>query len=159
MFGLPGTDDASMRRFAAKVATYNGWRSVTYKGNATFDVDYRIEGTVGQDFIFPTLPDTDLILPFIAIRKRADGTVLVTAPGFAGGGGPFMARAKAMGMPGNSGGDGPPMRAEGMFVVTTDGEVLTNNTDNGPAQSGGGKSLSWRVNPSSTKAPEALVRL
>src|SRR5690242_10913235 len=40
MFGLPGLDDASNRAFAAKVMKYAGWRSVTYRGNGVFDVDY-----------------------------------------------------------------------------------------------------------------------
>ena len=32
VFGLPGSDDASSRRFAANLMKYQGWRSVTYKG-------------------------------------------------------------------------------------------------------------------------------
>ena len=44
MFGLPGLDDASNRAFAAKLTKYAGWRSVTYRGNGVFDVDYHFEG-------------------------------------------------------------------------------------------------------------------
>ena len=66
MFGLPGLDDASNRAFAAKLMKYAGWRSVTYRGNGVFDVDYHFDGRATQDFLFPALPDNDLIIPFIA---------------------------------------------------------------------------------------------
>ena len=87
VFGLPGLDDASNRAFAAKLMKFAGWRSVTYRGKGVFDVDYHFEGRATQDFLFPALPDNDLIIPFIAIRRRADGSVLVTAPAFTGGAG------------------------------------------------------------------------
>src|SRR4029077_21092353 len=86
LFGLPGLDDASNRAFAAKLTKYAGWRSGAYLGSGGFDVDYHFVGRATQDFLFPALPDNDLIIPFIAIRRRADGSVLVTAPGFTGGG-------------------------------------------------------------------------
>ena len=95
MFGLPGLDDASNRAFAAKLMKYAGWRSVTYRGKGVFDVDYHFEGRATQDFLFPALPDNDLMIPFVAIRRRADGSVLVTAPAFTGGAGPMAARAGA----------------------------------------------------------------
>ena len=60
MFGLPGSDDASNRRFAAKLMKYQGWRSVAYKGKGVFDVDYHFEGRLTQDFAFPMMPDSDL---------------------------------------------------------------------------------------------------
>ena len=58
-------------------------------------------------------------------------SVMVTAPGLTGGSGPFGARAMAMGMPKPD--QGPPSRAEGQFTITTDGEILTNNSEDGPA--------------------------
>ena len=95
MFGLPGLDDASNRAFAAKLTKFAGWRSVTYRGNGVFDVDYHFAGRATQDFLFPALPDNDLSSPSSRIRRRADGAVLVTAPGFTGGAGPLGARAGA----------------------------------------------------------------
>ena len=62
-FGLPGLDDASNRAFAAKLTKYAGWRSVTYRGKGVFDVDYHFEGRATQDFLFPALPDNNLIIP------------------------------------------------------------------------------------------------
>jgi len=158
MFGLGGVDDASAREFADKLKKYAGWRSVTYRGEGKFDVDYHFEGHAGQDFVFPALPDNDLILPFIAIRKRADGSILVSAPAFTGGQGPLAARG-GMGLSAMSPQGGPQSKAEGRFTIVTDGEVLTNNSEDGPQAASGGKQLVWNVNSSSAKIPEALIRL
>ena len=94
LFGLPGLDDASNRAFAAKLMKYAGWRSVTYRGKGVFDVDYHFEGRATQDFLFPALPDNNLIVPFVALRRRTDGSVLVTAPAFTGGAGPLPVAAR-----------------------------------------------------------------
>ena len=158
MFGVPGLDDESNRVFASKLTKYAGWRSVTYRGHGVFDVDYHFAGRATQDFLFPALPDNDLIVPFIAIRRRADGSVLVTAPAMTGGAGPLAARMGELG-----GGDmsksGPVSRAQGRFTVITDGEILTNNSEDGPAPSPIGHQLHWDVGPASNKIPETLIRL
>jgi hypothetical protein len=156
LFGLPGLDDASNRAFAAKLMKYAGYRSVTYRCNGVFDVDYHFVGRATQDFLFPALPDNDLIIPFIAIRRRADGAVLVTAPGFTGGSGPMAARAGAA-----ASGDmkGPVSRAQGRFTVITDGEILTNNSEDGASPNPIGRQLRWDVGPTSSKIPETLIGL
>ena len=157
MFGLPGADDESNRRFAANMMKYEGWRSVRYAGKGVFDVDYHFEGRVGQDFAFPIMPDSDFIIPFVTIRRRNDGSVMVTAPSFTGASGPFGARAKMMGLPDK--GDGPRSRAEGRFTIVTDGEILTNNSEDGPTAHATGRQVHWDVGAGSTKIPEMLVRL
>jgi hypothetical protein len=157
MFGLPGADDESNRRYAANMMKYEGWKSVRYAGKGVFDVDYHFEGRVGQDFAFPIMPDSDYIIPFITIRRRNDGSVMVTAPSFTGASGPFGARAKMMGLPDKS--DGPRSRAEGRFTIVTDGEILTNNSEDGPSASAKGRQVHWDVGAGSTKIPEMLVRL
>ncbi|MES2120631.1 MAG: hypothetical protein V4513_08665 [Pseudomonadota bacterium] len=157
-FGLPGLDDASNRAFAAKLMKYAGWRSVTYRGKGVFDVDYHMEGRATQDFLFPALPDNDMLIPFIAIRRRTDGSVLVTAPAFTGGAGPMAARAGGSAAAKMSG-DGPVSRAAGRFTVVTNGEILTNNSEDGAASNAAGRELHWDVGPTSTKIPETLIRL
>ena len=160
VFGLPGLDDASNRAFAAKLSKYAGWRSVTYRGKGVFDVDYHFEGRATQDFLFPALPDNDFVIPFIAIRRRADGSVLVTAPALTGGAGPLGARAGAAAtsaMMKES--TGPRSRAQGSFAVITDGEILTNNSEDGAAPHAVGRQVRWDVGPGSTKIPETLIRL
>jgi hypothetical protein len=157
VFGLPGSDGESNRRFAATMMKYQGWRSVRYVGKGVFDVDYHFEGRVGQDYAFPIMPDADFIIPFITIRRRNDGSVIVIAPSLTGATGPFGARAKMMGLPDKS--DGPKSRAEGRFTIITDGEILTNNSEDGPVPHAGGRQVHWDVGPGSTKIPEMLVRL
>jgi hypothetical protein len=157
MFGLPGLDEASNRAFAAKLTKYAGWRSVTYRGKGVFDVDYHFEGRATQDFLFPALPNNDLLIPFVAIRRRADGAVLVTAPAFTGGSGPLAARAGAAAADGMKG--GPVSRAQGRFIVITDGEILTNNSEDGATAHPIGRAVHWDVSPASSKVPETLIRL
>ena len=157
-FGLPGFDDASNQAFAAKLMKYQGWRSVTYRGKGVFDVDYHFEGRATQHFLFPALPDNDLIIPFIALRRRTDGSVLVTAPALTGGSGPLAARAGSAAA-GKMSGNGPVSRAEGRFTVITDGEILTNNSEDGAAPHAIGRQVHWDVGPGSSKIPETLIRL
>lgn len=157
MFGLPGLDDESNRAFAAKLMKYAGWRSVTYRGKGVFDVDYHLEGRATQDFLFPVLPDNDFLIPFVAIRRRADGSVLVTAPAFTGGSGPMAARAGAAAAGDMKG--GPVSRAQGRFTVVTDGEILTNNSEDGASPHPIGRQLHWDVSAASNKIPETLIRL
>jgi len=157
MFGLPGFDDDSNRAFAAKLMKFDGWRSVTYRGKGVFDVDYHFEGSAKQDFVFPMLPDNDLLIPFVAIRRRADGSVLVTAPAMTGGSGPLASRAGAAAAEGMK--NGPASRALGRFTVITDGEILTNNSEDGSTPNPRGRAVHWDVGPGSTKIPETLVRL
>jgi hypothetical protein len=156
MYGLPGLDDASNRAFAAKLMKFAGWRSVVYRGNGTFDVDYHFAGRATQDFLFPALPDNDLIIPFIAIRRRSDGSVLVNAPEFVGGVGPLGTRAA---LAADSMKGAPVSRAQGRFTVITDGEILTNNSEDGPTPHPLGHQLHWDVGPASNKIPETLIRL
>ncbi|HET9336349.1 MAG TPA: hypothetical protein VFO12_08080 [Sphingomicrobium sp.] len=158
LFGLPGSDDEANRRFAANLMKHQGWRSVTYKGKGLFEVDYHFEGRLNQDFAFPLMPDSDLMIPFITIRPRTDGSVKVNAPAFTGASGPFGARAKAMGLP-DKGSEGPVSRAQGRFTITTDGEILTNNSEDGPAAAPGGRQVHWDVGPGSTRIPEMMIRL
>jgi hypothetical protein len=157
MFGLPGFDEESNRAFAAKLGKYAGYRSVTYRGKGVYEVDYHFEGRATQDFIFPAMPDNDFLIPFVAIRRRADGSVLVTAPAFTGGVGPLGARAGAAAAGAMK--DGPVSKAQGRFTLSTNGEVLTNNSEDGAAPHAVGRQVRWDVGAGSSKIPEALVRL
>jgi len=155
-FGLPGTDEESNRAFAARLMKYAGWRSVTYAGKGVYDVDYHMEGRLTQDFVFPMMPDSNIVIPFIALRRRSDGAVLVTAPALTGGMNMFGPMAQQMG-----GGEtkGPPSRAEGRFTVHTDGQIVTNNSEDGPSADPAGQQVHWDIAPGANKVPETLVRL
>ena len=109
---------------------------------------------------------------FVLATRRGDGSVRIEAPGFTGQngasalgsmGGMLNAAAAAnapktgeaakndtsLGMP----------ELDGTFRVVTDGEVLANNTDDGPQPGAGGKVLQWHVTRRTQTAPMALVRL
>jgi hypothetical protein len=154
-FGLPGADEESNRAFAAKLMKYAGWRSVTYRGKGVFDVDYHMEGRLTQDFVFPLMPDSSFVIPFISLRRRADGAVLVDAPGLTGGMNLFGPMAQQMGGDGKS---TPPSRAQGRFTVHTDGQIATNNSEDGPSADPLGRQVRWDVTPGANKIPETLVR-
>jgi hypothetical protein len=159
LFGYSPVDDAANQKFAAQLMKYDGWKSVVYKGKGVFLVDYQIGGKLGYDFIFPTFPQGDFIIPFVQLRKRDQGSVAVSAPALIGGGLRGMAaKMRALGAPETN--DVPQStRTKGTLTVTTDGEILTNNTENGPAKVPAGRALSWSIDSSSEKVPEALVRL
>lgn len=159
LFGYSPQDDVTNQRFAAQLMKYDGWKSVVYKGKGVFQVDYQISGKLDYDFIFPTFPQGDFIVPFVQLRKRDQGGVMISAPALLGGGLRGMAaKMKALGAPDTN--DIPAStRTRGTLTVTTDGEILTNNTENGPTQVANGRALSWSIDSSSEKVPEALVRL
>lgn len=155
-FGLPGSDEASNRAFASKLTKYAGWRSVTYRGKGVYDVDYHFEGRLTQDYVFPLMPDSNIVIPFVALRRRTDGAVLVDAPGLAGGTNMLGPMAQQMGGDTKS---SPPSRAEGRFTIHTNGEIVTNNSEEGPGADPVGRRIYWDIAPGSNKSPEALVKL
>lgn len=155
-FGLPGSDEASNQAFAAKLTKYAGWRSVAYRGKGVFDVDYHFEGRLTQDFVFPLMPDSNVVIPFVALRRRSDGAVLVNAPALTGGMNMFGPMAQQMGGDTKS---SPPSRAQGRFTVHTDGQIMTNNSEDGPSSDPLGQQVHWDIAPGSNKVPETLIRL
>ena len=155
-FGLPGSDEESNRAFAVKLTKYAGWRSVTYRGKGVYDVDYHLEGRLTQDFVFPLMPDSNVVIPFVALRRRSDGAVLVNAPALAGGTNMFGPMAQQMGSDTKS---SPPSRAQGRFTIHTNGQIMTNNSEDGPGADPAGQRVSWDIAPGSNKVPEALIRL
>lgn len=158
-FGIPG-NRATDAAFAAELMKYRGWKSVQYKGEGVFAVTYEAAGRLDQDTAFPVFPRGAVIFPFIVLQRRADGAVLVTGPGFAMSG---LAALGNPGMPRIMGDDVlPPDGADGKgtFSIVTDGEILTNNTADGPTNVPGGRQLQWTFPASGRdKPPEALIRL
>ncbi|MEO8722552.1 MAG: hypothetical protein ABI395_03380 [Sphingobium sp.] len=161
MFGYTPGDDAANRKLAANMMRYDGWKSVVYKGNGIFDVDYQQSGRLDHDFIFPLLPtQNNLVLPFVTIRGQAGNMARMTAPAFVNNPGQSMMAGMAA-MKGNgAGGDDMGLhKASGSFTLTTDGDIRTNNTENGPADISGGRKLVWQVDADSKAVPEALINL
>ena len=162
IFGFNPSDEEANRKLAATMMKYDGWRSVTYRGKGVFDVDYSLTSKAGHDYLFPLIPQGDYVIPFVQLRKRESGSVAVNAPALVGGGmRALAARAKAFGgaVGGSKDMPGPSQVTRGTFTLTTDGEILTNNTDDGPMPDPKGKKLVWDIGPATEKIPEALVRL
>jgi hypothetical protein len=160
MFGFSGSGDEANQKFAAALMKYDGWKNVTYKGKGTFDVDYRYTGKLTHDYVFPIFPKMDMIFPFIMVRKRADGAVTVTAPALIGGGIKALAgRAKMMGDAVASRDMPESPQTAGLFTVTTDGEILSNNSEDGPTSDPKGKKVVWDVNPMTDRLPEMLIKI
>ncbi len=162
MFGLGPNNDETGRKLAASLLKFDGWKAATYRGKGVYDVDYLITGRIGHDFIFPVFPQGDILIPFVSIRSRADGAVLVSAPAYTGGGLKGIgARMQMLGMGRGDMKDMPQsaVQTAGRFTITTDGVPLTNNTDDGATAGTSGQMLTWNIDTNSEKIPEALIRL
>jgi hypothetical protein len=164
--GIDPYDPAAADELAARLRRQAGWKRVDNKGDGLFDVSFALTGKIDHDFHFPTMEGFPVSNFFVAVTRRADGTVRVNAPGFApqASGNPFQGMMGAMGgvpMPGEDGEPGGPAlpKIDGTFTITTDGEILANNTDEGPATAASGKSLGWTINVRTKAAPTALIRI
>ncbi|MGV3511470.1 MAG: hypothetical protein ACO1OX_05645 [Novosphingobium sp.] len=160
--GIDPSDPRAAQEFAERLRRQKGWKSVIDKGDGKFEVEYAITGKLTHDFSFPTVEKLPMVMPFVTVIRRADGSVRIDAPAFAAGGGntPFMGMA-AMAAEEKSqkaGGGGMPVM-DGTLVLTTDGEILANNTDEGPVAGASGRMLQWKVSGRTKDAPTALVRI
>jgi len=160
--GIDPSDPRAAQEFAERLRRQKGWKSVVDKGDGRFEVEYAISGQLNHDFSFPTVEKLPMITPFVTMIRRADGGVRIDAPAFtsAAAGAPFMGMASAMAddKSEKAGGDGMPV-LDGILTLTTDGEILANNTDEGPTSGPAGKTLKWGVNVRTKEAPTALVRI
>ncbi|MDE2437121.1 MAG: hypothetical protein KGM49_12760 [Sphingomonadales bacterium] len=175
---LGGIDPASPRaaeELAERLRHQAGWKSVIYKGDGLYQVDFAIAGVLDHDFTFPTIERFPMANSFVTLVRRADGAIRIDAPAFgpggAGSGMSSFAQLAAMGAAdhatktGKSGtrpkDDGTPQvpQIDGTFSITTDAPILTNNTDNGPAETPQGQRLEWKITPRTANAPSALIKL
>lgn len=156
LFGgaLPG-DDASMEKLAAKLENYAGWDSVTYTGNDVFQVSYNAEGLVSNGFTFPILADAAAILPFVQILPHKDGTYEVIAPGY-GGSNSVVTLANLDRGASRSLAKQDIVTSKGTFTLTTDSDVLANNSQKGLRTEFGRKVIEWDVREG-VASPRALI--
>lgn len=164
LFGFDPSDQKAIDAFIAKLTKQKGWNSVVHKGNGIFEVDYAISGTLDRDFIFPNIPDAMMANPMVLVRVRKDNNVEIDAPGF--GSDEQMSKSSnllsTMAKQETKQDEENPLTSmtDGAFTVTTNAEILTNNTDDGPVSAAAkGKSLIWKVSPQAQKRPEALLKM
>ena len=173
--GIDPNDPQAAQQLAEHMRRQAGWHSVAYIGDGMFEVDFSVTSKLTHDFAFPTLEQFPMNDFFVVITRRQDGTARVEAPGYSpqGGGNPMAALMS--GMTGGlaalgpaepdkgeaKGAAAPPSMPEinGTFRLVTDGQILANNTDEGPHAGPGGQVLQWTVNQRTTAAPTALVKL
>lgn len=160
--GLDPSDPKAGEQIAEKLRRQVGWNKVDYVGDGKFDVDFAMTGRLDHDFTFPTIEGFAMNNAFVQLSLRRDGSVRLDAPAFGPQGGAAGMGAMMSGLAANDkGGDtsDSTVDADGTFTLTTDGEILANNTDEGPVSVPNGKAMAWKINPRTPAAPTALVRL
>ena len=169
MGGIDPSSPEAAQEFADTLARQKGWKSVVHRGDGLFDVDFSISGQLTHDFTFPTIEKMPVGTSFVTVILREDGKVRIDASGFAAQGAGNPMQGMMGGMMGlaqmdadkNAGEDGAPklVLPEGTFTIVTNGSILANNTDEGPAASAAGQVLRWDITPRTERAPTALIDL
>ncbi|MCH7628831.1 MAG: hypothetical protein IH997_08970 [Proteobacteria bacterium] len=154
--GIDPGDPRAAQEFADRLARQEGWSSVVSKGHGVFEVVYAAKGRLDHNFSFPTIERLPMVVPFVTVIRRNDGTVRIEAPAFS----PSSANPAIPGLGDANKDQASAALLDGTFALTTDAAVLANNTDEGPAAvPSGGQRLSWQVNARTQDAPTALLRL
>jgi hypothetical protein len=168
--GIDPADPDAAQELAARMERQAGWKKVTYQGDGMFDVSFESAGRLDHDFLFPTIESFPMSNFFVLVGLRDGNTVRVDAPGFAPqtGGNPFagMMSGMAGAMAAEKAGEDDAAAdaamfpdLDGTFTIVTDGEILANNTDEGPVDSAQGHTLAWKVTKRTKAAPTALIRI
>jgi hypothetical protein len=172
--GIDPADPEAAKELADRLRHQAGWRGVNYAGNGLFEVDFFLASKITHDFVFPTIERFPMANAFVLANRRADNSVRIEATAFTGQSATNPMQGALGGMLGAAAaaeaakkGETTPTDAlslgipeiDGTFRIVTDGEILANNTDEGPQAGAGGKVLQWRVTRRTTAAPMALVRL
>lgn len=150
--------DAKFRAMAEALRQEPGYRRVEYKGEGVFEIDYSISGTLSHNFVFPFNADAEIVFPFVLVELRSGGMVRVKAPGFAD----EDSSSSMMGdmAKGKSRRQRPAERLDGQFTLTTDAEIVSQNTERAPGTDAQGRrTLNWRATPLTRTAPLAVMRL
>ena len=165
--GIDPNDPKAAQELAVRMGHQSGWNSVVYKGNGVYDVEISITGSLDRDFGFPTIERMPGMMPFLVINRRTNGEVRIDSP---------LMQYATLGMPGGSAaqiyaqeritakdGHGAPWpdfpQVDGHLTLTTDGVILSNNTEHGPKQVMGGKQLDWDISGHTPIPPMALIGL
>lgn len=173
MGGIDPSDPKAAEELVKLLQRQKGWERVIHKGDGLFEVSYRANGTLGHDFMFPTIEGFPATNPFVQMIQRKGGQVRINAPGFAAQSGDQAGMGAMMGMGslaglaamGEAEGAGNPGAMpgvpviEGTFTVRAAPgmRILANNTDEGPTAEAAGEALVWRISPRTVQAPTALI--
>lgn len=157
--------DADFRKIAVELAKEAGYRSVSYRGDGVFDIDFAISGVLDHSFVYPYNLDTEAVMPWIAIELRGNDMVRVKAPGFArpkgdpsGASGMSSLGSGMASLPFGGIGDAYE-RMEGRFTLTTDAELVSQNNEAGAETIGRDKVVTWNVDTTTADVPMAVLRV
>jgi len=167
--GIDPADPQAAEELAERLRRQEGWKRVDYRGEGLFEVEFSLTSRIGHDFSFPTFERFAVMMnSFVVANLRQGRTVRVDATGFA----PAATGNPFQGMMGGMTGLQSTMRPngedtelptvpemEGTFRIVTDGQILANNTDEGPQADAAGQVLEWKVNGRTQSAPMALIQL
>jgi len=175
MGGIDPTDPKATEEMVRLLERQKGWNRVVHKGDGLFEVSYAVSGTLGHDFMFPTIEGFPATNPFVQMILRDGGQVRINAPAFVfqNGDNPLGAMMGGMGSlaglaamgASEQAGNGEPAEPipglpvlEGTFTIRTANgmRILANNTDEGPTGASG-EVLRWTISQRTTQAPTALI--
>ncbi len=140
--------EAKFKAIAEALTKEAGYRSVTYKGDGVFVVDYQISGKLTHNFLWPYNLDAEVIFPFVVLELRGADTVRVKAPAFGDSESPGKGKS-----------DDAKSKLDGTFTLITDGEIVSQNNEDGAKTDGTRRTVTWKATPLSKDAPMAVVKL
>ena len=140
--------EAKFKAIAEALTKEAGYRSVTYKGDGVFVVDYQISGKLTHNFLWPYNLDAEVIFPFVVLELRGADTVRVKAPAFGDSESPGKGKS-----------DDAKSKLDGTFTLITDGEIVSQNNEDGAKSDGTRRTVTWKATPLSKDAPMAVVKL
>jgi hypothetical protein len=146
--------DAKFREIATALAKEQGFRKAEYVGDNKFLIDYQISGKLDHSFLFPYNLDAGIIIPFVAVELRANGTARVKAPGFAN----DSKDSSGLGAMGGGDATKASSKLDGVFTLDTDAEVVSQNNEDGATKAGGRTRIAWKATPLSSTPPMAVLR-
>jgi hypothetical protein len=171
MGGIDPSDPEAATKLEQLLLRHKGWNKVTHMGDGKFDVEYAIAGELTHDMMFPVIEGFQRGTMFVEAIVRQGNVVRVNATGLA----PPQDGAGMSGMMTGMAGfasmaalsdssdkdEKPPEMPfiDGTFSIVTDGQILANNTDEGPVSQGAMQRLTWQLDQQTKTAPTALVRL
>ena len=159
--GIDPKKPETVARFTKELERMAGWNKVEHLGDGLFKVDYATTGRLADDYAFPVIPRYALGEPMLHVTRWDNGRVRIEAPSFHND--PdfsMMAMLGAGSMLGMSSAKKPvdPIEIKGTFTITTDANILANNTDEGPEEGAAGmKILRWDIGPATYGPPMALL--
>lgn len=140
--------EAKFKAIAEALTKEAGYRSVTYKGDGVFVVDYQISGKLTHNFLWPYNLDAEVIFPFVVLELRGADAIRVKAPAFGDSDSPGKGKS-----------DDAKTKLDGTFTLITDGEIVSQNNEDGAKTDGMRRTVTWKATPLSKDAPMAVVKV